>query len=67
VTGSGVGFRLTPTVLDDARILRGAEDFVAGVDVSCARIGVVQVEEDGGRWGSGWRHRDWLGSGVRGS
>ncbi len=48
MTGSGVGFRLTPTVPDGARILCGAEDFVARVNVACARIGVVQVEENGG-------------------
>jgi hypothetical protein len=47
VTGSGVGFRLTPTVPDGARILCGAEDFVAGVDVGCERIGVAQAEGDG--------------------
>jgi hypothetical protein len=47
VTGSGVGFRLTPTVPDGARILWDAEDFMAGVDVACARIGVVQAEGDG--------------------
>ena len=45
MTGSGVGFRLTPTVPGGAINLCGAEDFVAGVDVACARIGVVQVEE----------------------
>jgi hypothetical protein len=55
VTGSGVGFRLTPTVPDDARILCGAEDFVAGVDVSCARIGVMRVEEDVRVVGAGGR------------
>lgn len=53
--GSGVGFRLTPTVPDGARNLCGAEDFVAGVDVPCARIGVVQVEEDGKVVGAGGR------------
>jgi hypothetical protein len=47
VTGSGVGFRLTPTVPDGAKILCGAEGFVAGVEVACERMGVVQVEEDG--------------------
>jgi hypothetical protein len=55
VTGSGVGFRLTPTVPDGARILCGAEGFVAGVDVACARIGVVRVEEDGRVVGAGDR------------
>jgi hypothetical protein len=55
VTGSGVGFRLTPTVPGGARILCGAEDFVAGVDEACARIGVVQVKEDGKVVGAGGR------------
>lgn len=55
MTGRGVGFRLTPTVPDGARILFGAEDFVAGVDVACARIGVVQLEENGRVVGAGGR------------
>lgn len=55
MTGSGVGFRLTPTVPDGARILCGAEDFVAGVDVGCARIGVAQAEGDGWVVGAGGR------------
>jgi hypothetical protein len=58
VTGSGVGFRLTPTVPVGARILWGAEDFVAGVDVGCARIGVVQPEGDGRVAGAGGRDGD---------
>ena len=53
MTGSGVGFRLTPTVPDGAGILCDAEDFGAGVDVAKERIGVAQVEEDGGVVGAG--------------
>lgn len=55
MTGSGVGFRLTPTVPDGARLLCGAEDFVAGIDVACARTGVVQAEGDGKVVGAGGR------------
>jgi hypothetical protein len=46
VTGSGVGFRLVPTVPDDAGISRDTEDFVAGVEVARVWIVVEQVEED---------------------
>jgi hypothetical protein len=47
VTGSGVGFRLVPTVPDDAGISRGTEVFVAGVEVAKLFIVVVHVEDDG--------------------
>jgi len=47
VTGSGVGFRLIPTVPDDAEILHGTEAFVAGVEVAKVWIVVVQVGDDG--------------------
>jgi hypothetical protein len=53
VTGSGVGFRLTPTVPDGAGILCDAEHFGAGVDVAKKWTGVAQVEEDGGVVGAG--------------
>lgn len=39
MTGSGVGFRLTPTVPDEAGILFNAEDFVAGVEE--VKVGTV--------------------------
>jgi hypothetical protein len=55
VTGSGVGFRLTPTVPDGAGILCDAENFVAGVDKAWGRTGVVQEEEDGRVAGAGDR------------
>ena len=53
MTGSGVGFRLTPTVPDGAGILCGAEDFATGVEVARVWIGVVQGEEVGGVIGAG--------------
>ncbi len=46
MTGSGVGFRLTPAVPEGAGILCDPEDFVAGANVAWERIGVVQVEGD---------------------
>ena len=51
MTGSGVGFRLTPTVPDGAGILCDAEGFGAGVDVARKWVGVVRVEENGGVMG----------------
>ena len=45
MTGSGVGFRLMLTVLDDAGISRGAGEFVVGVEVARVWIAVVQVED----------------------
>ena len=47
MTGSGVGFRLVPTVPDAAGISRGTDVFVTGVEVAKLRIVVVQVEDDG--------------------
>jgi len=47
VTGSGVGFRLVPTVTDDTGISHGTEVLVAGVEVAKVWIVVVQVEDDG--------------------
>jgi hypothetical protein len=53
VIGSGVGFRLTPTVPDGAGVLCDAEGFAAGVDMAGKWVGVVQVEEEGGVVGAG--------------
>jgi hypothetical protein len=66
VTGSGVGFRLMPTVPDDAEELHGTEVSVAGVNVARVWIVVVQVGDDGlmsvgGSGGGGIKARLTLG------
>ena len=53
MSGSGVGFRLTPTVPAGAGILCDAEGFAAGVDVAREWVGVARVEEAGGVMGAG--------------
>ena len=47
MTGSGVGFRLVPTVPDDAGISRDVGKFVVRVEVAGVWIAVVHVEDRG--------------------